>query len=175
MKKVQGVLLLSMLLILGACSNESKKEVEPETKEEQVGFSLTGDSIEEAQNIPEDEKKEILQAFDTYITMFNEKKWDEYIAMISENSESLDKEEERAYIETFFADYDLVRDPSNITIVKYAEDEAQVFSNLEHTQTQLDSGLEVKEKARQVTVFTKESGEWKVNSVHTIGDNLSQN
>lgn len=175
MKKIQLALLLISLLILGACSDSSKSEEASEVPEvvedEKIGFSITGDSIEEAENIPETEKEDILQAFDTYISTFNEKDWDAYLDMISDNSESFDKEEEMAYIETIFADFDLVREPSNTTIVKYKEDEAQVFSTLGHKLKQLETGLEKEESARQVTVFAKENGAWKVKSVHSIGEN----
>lgn len=168
---MRWVLLLAVLFVLGACSDQAKNEVEPEEREGEVGFSLTGDSIEEAENIPEDEKKAILEAFDIYITSFNDKNWEAYMEIISDESESFDKEEELEYIETFFVDYDLIREPSNITIVKYNEDEAQVFSTLAHQLKQLSSGLEKKEDARQVTVFTKEDDGWKVKSVHSIGEN----
>lgn len=171
MKKMQWVLLLSALLVLGACGNQSKNEDVPE---EEVGFSLTGNSIEEAENIPENDKEAILNAFDTYITLFNEKNWDAYMEMISDESDSFNKEEEKAYIDTFFTEYDLVREPSNVTIVKYSEGEAQVFSTLHHKLKQLSSGLEKEEEARQVTVFTKENNEWKVKSVHSIGENPMQ-
>lgn len=168
------MLLLAVLLVLSACSDKVEKEDVSEGEEE-VGFSLTGDTIEEAENIPADEKKAILEAFDTYITSFNEKDWDTYIDMISDESESFDKEEEIEYIETFFAEFDLVREPSNTTIVKYKEDEAQVFSTLGHKLKQLESGLEKEESARQVTVFTKEENGWKVKSVHSIGENPMAN
>lgn len=170
MKRLRWLLLLVVVLVLAACSDKVEEQDTPEQGEE-VGFSLTGDSIEEAENIPEDEKKAILEAFDVYITSFNEKNLDAYMDMISDHSESFDKEEELEYIETFFADYDLVRDPTDITIVKYQEDEAQVFSTLGHKLKQLSSGLEKEESARQVTVFTKEEGNWKVKSVHSIGEN----
>lgn len=171
MKKIQWVLLLSALLVLGACGNQSKNEDVPE---EEVGFSLTGNSIEEAENIPENDREAILNAFDTYITLFNEKNWDAYMEMISDESDSFNKEEEKTYIDTFFTEYDLVREPSNVTIVKYNEGEAQVFSTLHHKLKQLSSGLEKEEEARQVTVFTKENNEWKVKSVHSIGENPMQ-
>lgn len=175
MKKIQWVLLLSALLVLGACSDNSKDEEIPEVSEdEKIGFSLTGESVEEAENIPEAEKEDILHAFDIYITTFNEKDLAGYMATISETPDSFEKEEEEEYTSTFFEGNDLVREPSDVTIVKYSEESAQVFANIESTWKQLSTGLETSQTAKQVTVFAKEEGEWKVKSVHSIGENPTQ-
>lgn len=168
MKKIHVLFLVMVMLLLGACADKVEEKEEPG---EEVGFSLTGDSIEEAENIPKDEKEAIMKAFDIYITSFNERDWDAYMEMISDHSESFDKEEEMAYIEDFFTEYELVREPSNTTIVKYNEEEAQVYATLSHKLKQLSSGLEKEEDAKQVTVFTKEKDVWKVKSVHSIGEN----
>lgn len=175
MKRLQWVLLLAVLLVLGACSDTSKEEEVPEVSEdEKIGFSLTGESIEEAENIPETEKEEILHAFDTYITTFNEKDLEGYMDMISETPESFDKKEEEEYTASFFEENNLVREPSDITIVKYSEGSAQVFANLESTWKQLSTGLETSQTSKQVTVFANEDGQWKVKSVHSIGENPTQ-
>ncbi|AOV08540.1 hypothetical protein [Sporosarcina ureilytica] len=175
MKKIQLALLMMTMLLLGACSNngannEEKEQNKQDVSEESVGFSLMGDSIEEAENIPKEEKEQILQAFDTYISTFNEKELDAYMETLSENTESFDLEEERTHTESIFKDYNLVREVSDVTIVKYSEAEAQVFAVLKSSLKQLSTGLETSENGRQVTVFTKENNEWKVSSVHYLGD-----
>ena len=47
--------------------------------EKKVGFSITGDTIEEAANIPAEEKEQILEAFNAYIEAFNEKDIEGYM------------------------------------------------------------------------------------------------
>jgi hypothetical protein len=73
-------------------------------------------------------------------------------------------------MEEQFSEYSLNYEVSDVTIVKYSEQEAQVFSNMKMLYKQLSTGLETKPSGRQVTVFTKEDGEWKVTSVHHIPD-----
>ena len=41
-------------------------------EENDVGFEMVGTNVDEAQNIPADEKKALLEAFGTYISSFNE-------------------------------------------------------------------------------------------------------
>ena len=47
--------------------------------EKKVGFSITGDTIEEAANIPAEEKERILAVFNAYIEAFNEKDVEGYM------------------------------------------------------------------------------------------------
>jgi hypothetical protein len=86
------------------------------------------------------------------------------------STKDYDLEEERIFTENHFSEFDLNREVSNITIVKYSDTEAQVFSNLKTSVKQLSTGLETNPSGRQVTVFTKNDGDWKVASVHYIGD-----
>lgn len=169
MKKIQLAIIGIALLIMGACSNDQQQEEQPK-ESESVGFSLTGDSIEEAANVPAEEKEQILQVFETYVETFNEKNLDAYMDTLAENTESFTKEDERKLAESTFNDFDLIREASDVTIVKYSEEEAQVFAKLKSSLKQLSTGLETKESGRQVTVFTKENGQWRVASVHYIGD-----
>ena len=64
----------------------------------------------------------------------------------------------------------LIREVSDVTIVNYTDTEAQVFAKLKTSMKQLGSGLQTNQTGRQVTVFTKDNGEWKVASVHYVGD-----
>lgn len=170
MKKVWLAIILGAIFMLAACSGEDKKDEVNESREEGVGFSLSGDSIEEAENIPEESKKQILQVFDAYIEAFNQKDIEAYFDTLSKDTESFDLEEERAYMEEIFSENDLNRVATETTIVKYTDTEAQVFSKLKTSMKQLTSGYEMSPTGRQVTLFTKEEGEWKVAAVHYIGD-----
>lgn len=187
MKKWFGFMLLSVILLLAACNKnqgtpsehgsvddgESANgygSIDHGIDEKKVGFSLTGDTIEEAANVPAEEKERILNVFNVYIDAFNEKDIERYMGTLSKQSESFDKVGERAELTDVFSQYDIKREPSDVTIVKYDEKEAQVFAKLSTSMTQLSSGLVTNPNGRQVTVFTKDDGEWKVSSVYYIGD-----
>ncbi len=73
-------------------------------------------------------------------------------------------------MEEQFKEYDLNREAADMTIVKYSEQEVQVFATLKTKIKQISSGLEFDQLGRQVTVFTKDDGNWKVTSIHYIGD-----
>lgn len=140
--------------------------------ENKVGFSMTGEDVVEAEGVPEEEKEKIMEAFKQYIETLNNQDVDGYLATLS--PEGYDLEEERKVTEDLFKEYDLKREASNETIVKYEENEAQLFSTLTTTFKQLSTGDETAPEGRQVTVFHKEDGEWKVFSVHFIGENEEQ-
>jgi ketosteroid isomerase-like protein len=187
MKKLQISIVLAAILLLGACS--SKDETSPGhgtvndgeavngygsidhgVDDKKVGFNLTGNTIEEAAGVPAEEKERILATFEIYIDAFNEKDIDRYLETVSDQTDSFDKAEERAYMTNIFSSYNLDRQATDVTIVKYTETEAQVFAKLKTSLKQLSSGLQTNQSGRQVTVFTKEEEEWKVSSVHYLGD-----
>lgn len=166
MRKLR-IIVLSMfvLLVVAACGDDKKEE----TKEQDgIGFSLSDDTIEEAANVPEDEKTAILDVFNTYIETSNEKDIDKYMDTIAEKPDSFDKAEEKTYLETEWEDKDIIREPSDITIVNFNEEkkEAQVYANINNKVKQLSTGLETSIQSRQVTVFKQEEGNWKVSAVH---------
>ena len=189
MKKMFVFSMLIFVLILGACSekedtssnqgsvNDGEKPsefgsidhgVDENNDDNKVGFNLSGGTIEEAANVPADEKELIIQSFDTYIHAFNNQDIDEYMGTLSEKPKSFNLEEEREYIESAFEEFELSREAKDVTIVKFDEEtgEAQVFANLVTKMKQKSTGLETNRDGRQVTVFTKEDGDWKVNSVY---------
>jgi len=187
MKKIQVLFMLVMVLVLGACAGDKETStnsgsaddgeavnqngaIDHGVKDKGVGFSMAGESIEEAQGVPEEEKVQILEAFDVYIETFNEKDIDKYMETLSKDTESFNLEKERAYMMEIFEEYDLNRVASDMTIVKYTDSEVQVFAELQTTMKQLASGLETNQKGRQVTVLTKDEGDWKVASIHYVGD-----
>lgn len=187
MKKFYIAIVVGILLVLGACSadKENSKQsgsvddgetitnngaIDHGVDDKQVGFNMSGGKIEEAAGVPADEKEQILEAFTVYIDAFNEKDIDKYMNTLSEHSKVFDLEEERIYMEGEFEKYDLNRVADDTTIVKYSENEAQVFATLKTTVKQISSGLEFNQLGRQVTVFTKDDGNWKVSAIHYIGD-----
>lgn len=192
MKKTVVYLMLVFVIVLSACSKneednanqgsvndgETSNEfgsIDHGVDENKVGFNLSGGEIEEAADVPKEEKEALVEAFDTYIHAFNVQNVDEYMGTLSKNPQSFSIDEERTYIEGVFSEYEISRDAKDVTIVKYDADkgEAQVFSNLDTTLKQKSSGLETNRTGRQVTVFTKEDSNWKVTSVYYMEDQPS--
>ena len=191
MKKIVLTGTMALLLVLGACSDkedtktgqgsvddgESVNEygsIDHGVDENQVGFNIDGGEIEEAAGVPAQEKIALMDAFDTYIHAFNNEDVDEYMGTLSKEPKSFTIEEEQTYIEEIFADYEINREATDVTIVKYAEDEAQVFSNLNTKLKQKSTALETSRTGRQVTVFAKEDAEWKVTSVYYMEDQKNE-
>ena len=185
MKKFQLLITLGLALILGACSGDDGKVSEQGSVDDgeatsgygaidhgiddkKIGFSLAGESIEEATGVPAKEKEQILEVFDVYIETLNEKDIEKYLETLSEKT--YDIEEQRAFTTEQLEEYDIKREAESVTIVQYDESEAQVYAEINMTYKQLSTGLETNPSGRQVTVFTKEEGEWKVSSLHYLGD-----
>ncbi|MGE7022733.1 nuclear transport factor 2 family protein [Solibacillus cecembensis] len=160
------------LFVLTACGNKedtTTKDVGKEIDEGTVGFEILGDTIQEASGVPQQEKEKILAAFDEYITAFNEKDLERYKNIISKNAEGFQYEEDIQAVTKVFKQYDINREAQDVTIVKYKENEAQVFSNLKTETKEMETGAELAADGRQVTVFVKED-QWKVSSIYYIGN-----
>ena len=186
MKNFQILFIVALVLVLSACSGDKEESssgsaddgeavnengtLDHGVKDKGVGFSMTGESIEEAEGVPAEEKEQILATFDVYIKTFNEQDVDGYLDTLSEQSESFDLEEERTKLKETFDVADIKREVSEETIVKYSENEAHVFAKVKTTEKQLSSGLSLDQSGRQVTVLTKDDGDWKVASIHYVGD-----
>ncbi|WP_153732435.1 nuclear transport factor 2 family protein [Sporosarcina obsidiansis] len=183
MKKKLAAASIAILLVLGACNKTEDTNpndvdngeatpgngaIDHGVDENKVGFSMSGDQVEEAENVPDEERDNIMKAFDQYIETLNNKDVEGYLATLSK--EGYDLEEERKATEDLLETYEMKREPDNETIVKYNEKEAQLFTTMKTTFTELESGTENIPEGRQVTVFHKEDGEWKVFSIHFIGD-----
>lgn len=190
MKKIILTGTMAFALVLGACSDKEDSSagqgsvndgeaineygsIDHGVDENKVGFNMDGGEIEEAANVPAQEKIALMDSFDTYIHAFNNEDIDEYMSTLSKEPKSFTIDEEKTYVEGIFSEYELSREAKDVTIVKYAEDEAQVFSNLDTKLKQKSSGLETARTGRQVTVFAKENGEWKVTSVYYMEDQKS--
>jgi len=173
------LMLALALFMLTACNNteDSKTENTPAATEESegaVGFEVLGEDVEEAENIPEEEQKAILAAFDEYIAAFNAKDIDRYIQTLSKNPKGFEYEDDINAAKQAFAKYDIERTAADTTIVKYSEEEAQVFANLDIQMTEIETDVEVASSGRQVTVFVKEDDAWKVTSVYYIGNDSAE-
>ncbi len=166
------LILVLAVFMLTACNNkEDNKENAVNNEEDStVGFEVLGDDIEKAADVPENVEKEILAAFDEYIASFNSKDIDRYIKTLSKNPQGFDVDEDVEVAKNIFAQYDLDRTASDVTIVKYSEEEAQVYANLQIKMTEIKTNAELKSSGRQVTVFAKEDNDWKVTSVYYIGN-----
>ena len=172
MKKWFIAVMALFVLALAACSNDEKEastqDLEKTIDDGTVGFEILGDSIEEVSNVPKEEKDQILSAFEEYIAAFNEKDIERYKEIISKNAKGFNYDEDVKAITEVFKQYDVDRSAEDVTIVKYKDDEAQVFANLTTETKELESGAEMSGVGRQVTVFVKEDS-WKVSSIYYIG------
>lgn len=177
-KKWLAVILMGItILLLTACSNKEEK-IDPEKaaqeiEEGTVGFEMLGGKIEEAQEVPAEEKKAIRTAFAEYIAAFNAEDLDRYMATVSKNPKGFDYEQDKAELAKIFEQFDDRREAKDVTIVKYSEKEAQVFANLSIERLEHATDAKLTYTGRQVTVFAKEDGKWKVTSVYFIGNDSS--
>ena len=170
-----AVMAVIAMLTLAACGDKKEEVLDPaETKEiideGTVGFEVLGDKVEEVTDIPDEDKKAILAAFDEYIASFNAKDINRYTNTLSKDPQGFDYEEDILAVETAFKNYDVKKTASDVTIVKYSDEEAQVFSNLVTDTTEFATGSQLSNTGRQVTVFDKEDGAWKVSSIYYIGN-----
>lgn len=165
---------LLAVFVLAACSNKEQdvntKDTEQVIDNGTIGFEIMGDNIEEVTDIPEDEREAILKAFDEYIASFNSKDIDRYVNTLAKDPQGFTIEDDKAEAELAFEQYDITKTPSDVTIVKYSENEAQVYSNIVTDLTENATGTELSDEGRQVTVFVKEEGQWKVTSIYYIGN-----
>ncbi|OKL36368.1 hypothetical protein [Domibacillus mangrovi] len=135
---------------------ESNSKKESTTQTEKV-------PIEEAGNVPAEEKTAILAVLDKQIESFNHKDIDGYMSTISETPESFDYKEERLYVQKVFETFEASMTPLDPMIIKYDEKTktANVFMNMKSTSKDIGTGKEVSQTTRQIMVFQKENAGWK--------------
>lgn len=171
----KGVLAVLTLLMLTACSNKddelSAEERQNLIDDGTVGFETAGGIIKKAENVPSDEEKAILAAFDEYIEAFNEKEIERFMQTISKNPDGFNLDEEKEYTEKVFEQFDINRAAEDITITKYNNNQAQVHSKITTHLLQIGTNVQHDNVGKQVTVFVKEDGSWKVTSTYYIEDN----
>ena len=170
------LLALVTALVLAACGDIDTADNTSKTNEEiieegTVGFEVLGGSIEEASGVPVEEKEKILAAFNEYIEAFNAEDIDRYAQTTSKQAKGFDYELDLQEAQKVFDSYAINRQAEDVTIVKYNENEAQVFANLMIETTEEETNTELSSQGRQVTVFMKEDDAWKVSSVYYIGEN----
>lgn len=181
------VLLTITALLLSACGKEEKSsgsvnDGEPSNKsnaiehditdQSEVGFEMAGGKIEEAQDVPKDERKAILTAFDTYMTAFNNEDIDTYMSVIAKDPEGFDYAKEETEVKKTFAELNVNRTAEDVTLIKFDKNQAQVFAKLNISVEQESKGAKLNSSGRQVTVFANEDGEWRVTSVFFIRDTI---
>ncbi|GLC87840.1 DUF3225 domain-containing protein [Lysinibacillus piscis] len=162
-----------VLFLLTACSNKEDLDAQEREKiieEGTAGFEMMGDTIEKAKDVPADEEKAIVAAFEEYIAALNAEEVDRYMQSIAKNPKGFQYEEEKAFVADIFTKFDTKREVDNITITKYSPEEAQVFATISTNSLQLETKVQHESAGRQVTVFVKEDDNWKVTSVYYIGD-----
>ncbi|KOS60749.1 DUF3225 domain-containing protein [Lysinibacillus agricola] len=170
----KSILAVLTLLVLTACSNK-KDEISTEDRAKviedgTVGFEMVGGNVEKATNVPAAEEKAILASFDEYIAALNAEDINRYMQSISKNPRGFKYDEEKTYAAEVFDQFDSKREVENVTIAKYKNEEAEVFANMTMHALQVETNIEHESAGRQVTVFVKEDGSWKVTSVYYIGD-----
>jgi ketosteroid isomerase-like protein len=184
MKLIQILILAATVFALAACNSNEEKVTNSGSANDnapsnaqsvtdhgakdksEVGFQMAGSNIEEATNVPKKEKAAIMAAFNEYMDAFNEENIDRYMKTISKKPEGFDFETEKADVQAAFKEYDITRTAEDATIIKYDENNAQVFANLKTNLVQPSTGAKLERNGRQVTVFVKEDGKWLVTSVY---------
>jgi len=184
-------MLAMIVLLLSACASEEDREgagsisdgessgennalehgVTDQTQSQSdVGFEMTGNTIEAAQNVPAEEKEALLDSFNTYMTAFNDEDLETYMSVIAKKPEGFDYNEEQTVVKDTFEKYEVNRSAEDVTVIKYDKNQAQVFSSLSISLVEEKTGAKLDRTGRQVTVFAKEDGNWRVSSVYFIGD-----
>ena len=168
------LLALVTALVLAACGDTDTADDTAKTNEEiieegTVGFEVLGGSITEASSVPAEEKEKILVTFNEHIESFNAEDIDRYAQTLSKNPRGFKYDQELDDVKRIFDQYSVIdRKAEDVTIVKYSEEEAQVFSTMTANMIEEVSAIEVVGEARTVVVLVKEEGKWKVTSVHAM-------
>lgn len=186
MKKM--ILAAGLLLILAACSDSEEPSVNENSAEDgnagngnnavehgieeegSAGFTLTDEGEVVEADVPEEIAAEILAAYEEYIAAFNSEDIDRYMAIIADEPDGFDREEDRTALTEAFEVYDTSYETSNETIVKYSEGRAEVFAEIVIKTAETGTDRKMDQTGRQVVVFKKENDEWKVTSLHFIGN-----
>ena len=122
MKLRNLLLVIATTIVLVGCGAEkdaTKKESAKEVLEENtIGFEMANGVVEEAQNIPSEEKNEIMNAFNEYIDAFNAQNIERYMDTLSKEEKGFNLAEERKAAESAFNTYEIERIADDITIIR---------------------------------------------------------
>ncbi|PSL31621.1 SnoaL-like protein [Planomicrobium soli] len=185
MKKL--ITIIGLALTLAACSDSAEPSVNENTVEDgnsanennaidhgiedkSVGFTLGDDGKVIEADVPKEEANKLLATYKEYIDAFNQEDLERYMALIASNPEGFDRKEDEASLKKAFETYDVTYTTTNETIVGYKESRAEVFAEIDVLMEEPESGKSTKQSGRQVVVFIKEDGNWKVTSLHFIGN-----
>ena len=184
MKKI--IMAAGLMLTLAACSDDNAAEnansaddsnlenennaVDHGMEDKSAGFTMSDDGEVIEADVSKEEKAAILEAHGEYIAAFNAEDMERYMAVIAEEPEGFDREEDQLALEQAFAEYDTEYSSSNETIVKYTPERAEVFAEISVTVAETESGAETQQEGRQVVIFKKEAAGWKVSGLHFIGN-----
>lgn len=175
-----------LILVLAGCSGEEAAE-NSNTSEDgnasaennavghgiedggEVGFTLDDEGNVQQAEVPAEEEKAILASYKEYIEAFNAEDTERYMAVISENPEGFDRDEDKKALEEAFAAYDSTYTTSDETIVKYEAGRAEVYATIDVEMKDPNSDKSTGQTGRQVVVFKKEDGNWLVSALHFIG------
>lgn len=185
MKKM--MIAAGLMLLLSACSDENtapdnansaddgnleneNNAVDHGMEDKSAGFTMTDDGEIIEAEAPAEEKAALLEAYGEYIAAFNAEDLERYMAIIAEEPEGFDREEDKGALEQAFEAYDTQYSPTNETVVKFTPDRAEVFAEIAVTVEDTESGAETQQAGRQVVIFKKEEAGWKVSGLHFIGN-----
>jgi ketosteroid isomerase-like protein len=185
MKKL--LMFAGVLMLLGACSagnqeadNENSaadsdlsnenNAIDHGIEDKSVGFTMEDDGNIVEADVPAEEAEKILAAYKEYIDSFNAEDLDRYMAVIADEPAGFDREEDKVALAQAFETYDTTYRTSDETIVKYEQDRAEVFASVEVEMAETGTSRNVTQTGRQVVVFVNEDGNWKLTSLHFIGN-----
>jgi len=175
----KSILAVFTLLILTACGNKneekSPEELQKIIDEGTIGFEMADGVIKKAENVPANEEKAILAAFNEYVEALNAEEIERYMRTLSKNPKGYNLEEEKKFVLENFEQYDIKRKVKDTVITKYSGDEAEVYTDMTADLTEIKTNVKQVNSRRQITVFIKEDGEWKVSSVFAYSGNNSSN
>ncbi|MGE7917495.1 YybH family protein [Viridibacillus sp. NPDC093762] len=157
-------------------NDETKTEKSAATEEtneddQEIGFEMVNGEVEAAKNVPAEEEKALLQAFDEYIAALNAEDLERYSKTLSKNPTGFDLEEDVEYQKLNFENFDIKHTAKDVHVVQYDENEAQLLSQIT-VEVELENGEPFKQAARTNTVFVKEDGKWLVTRVAAIGEKM---
>ncbi len=168
---------VSSLLLAGCNNNEgaddtdkpeenTEEQAEETPAEDQTSALLEETSeLEEAEDVPEEEKQAILDAYNEYIESFNAEDVERYMATLSETPVNFELEKEEEAVNNVFSKLDVRREASNVKIVNYSSKKADVYSDLEVVTSDPESDREATTTGKQLTIFQKTDDGWKVSMI----------
>lgn len=146
---------------------QQAQSIQGDSKDDEAGYSVVDGKIEEAAEIPAEDKKQLLAAFKEYMDAFNAKDLERYEAILAQNPEGFNLQEDLNNAAAIFKDFDIKRTATNVTITDYSGNRAYIYADFIIDVKQ--ENTEAKDEVKQLTQFVKESTGWKVTSLQAIG------